>query len=281
MQGAWDSETFKSRIADTTAQTRHAGGSPNALEIRTYASVLPNDTSGDTAVVLGMTPELRALAADRFKSTIAVEVNHCAIDLYREWLTPRQLGREQIIQADWLDLHSLIPNPVAVVLGDGVCGNLPDKSAHRCLLQVIASVLRPGGRFITRHAVYPDNYAFEKNRAETLVQEFRAGQLSEAEFGFAMRLVGHHDSAFDSETHTLDNATLFQHCELAHARGELTDHEHAIIRRYYFGGNNCILRESHWKKLLNEAGFTGRALRLTGQHWYDYYVIYDCRCRVA
>jgi hypothetical protein len=230
----------------------------------------------DAALVLGMTPELRGLALSRFARVITVDSNPHAIALYRDWVPPEHRPRESIIEADWFSLGSTIARPVSAVLADGVFGNLRDSTAHGCLLDTIAAVLSPGGRFVTRMALIPEGFDPSEHRAERLLQRFRAREIDDAEFGFGVRLVGHHETCYDPHTGLLDNAKLFAQCDARHAVREFTDAEHAAIRRYYFGGVNCILSQREWERALTFGGWGFQLNRCRGKTWYDYYPVYSC-----
>ena len=278
----WDRQTLETRISDARTRKRHPGGSPDSDEIAAYAAGL--STAGDrsgTAVVLGMTPELRVLALSRFNRVFAVDSNPHSISLYRDWIATADRDRETFIEADWLDLARGITQPVEAVLGDGVFANLPDAATQSKLLDFVSKILAPGGRLVTRKAVIPDGFAASQHRAEVLLARFRAGELDEAEFGFDTRLRGYHEPCYDSQTCLLDNARLFEICASRHKAGELTDREHAAIRRYYFGGLNCILPQRDWEGLLHESGFDYRIYRCRGKTWYDYCPVYACWQRQA
>jgi len=272
----WDRATLETRIANAGARQRHAGGSPDDREIAAYAAGLGAINPGATTLVLGMTPELRCMALARFARLLTVDVNLQAIALYRDWVAPSAAARETILAADWFALPTVITQSVAAVLADGVFGNLPDAPAHQRLLEVIAGVLAPSGRFVTRMAMIPDGFQPRAHCAGRLLQQFRSGQLSEAEFGFGMRLVGHHETCYDAHTARLDNARLFALCAARHAVGELTDREHAAIRRYYFGGFNCILPQREWERQLVATGWQFEIHRCQGRAWYAYYPVYAC-----
>jgi SAM-dependent methyltransferase len=149
----WDEGTLRLRIADERDRVRHAAGSPDATEIAAYARALGRVARG-RAVVLGMTPELRRLAARTFAEVVAVDVSSEAIALYGEWLTPAERRGERVVRGDWMDLERLLDGRVDAVLGDGVFGNLPDAAAHAALLgrslrhppRADAARLRPCGR---------------------------------------------------------------------------------------------------------------------------------------
>lgn len=271
----WDTESLRARISDVKTRTRYAGGSPDALEIAAYAAALPVGVENQAAVVLGMTPELRLLVARRFAQVYAVDASRRAIAVYRDWLDDEYRARETIVHGCWFGLPHYVPGGVAVVVGDGAFGNLPDVSAHRELVDVIASVLRPGGRFITRMAMIPDGFIPGDHTATVLLRRYRRGEIDEAEFGFGVRLVGHYGCCYDPATFTLDNAKLYAECEQMQRTGELTDAEHAIIHRYYFGGTNRIVTQRVWEDILREAGFEFRTRPCHGKQWYRYYVVYE------
>jgi hypothetical protein len=277
LESHWSRPTLEARIADPQSRQRHPGGSPDRTEIAAYDAALGHDfdVSG-TATVLGMTPELRLLALGRFARLITVDSNPHAISLYRDWVQPADQRRENIVQADWFSLRTVIAEPISAVLADGVFGNLPDSAAHVRLLDAIGAVLSPSGRFATRMAMIPDGFNPSEHCAERLLQRFRAREIDDAEFGFGIRLVGHHETCYDPGTGRLDNVKLFAQCAARHAVRELTDAEHAAIRRYYFGGSNCILSQRSWEQLLASRGWQFQIHRCRGKTWYDYYPVYSC-----
>jgi hypothetical protein len=274
----WNPATLAARIADPSARRRHPGGSPDHAELGAYAAALGDTPNrGGTALVLGMTPELRSLALQLFARVIAVDSNPHAIALYRDWIAPADQPRECLVRSDWFSLRTVIKSPVSAVLADGVFGNLPDLTAHVQLLEAIASVLLPAGCFVTRMAMIPDGFDPRAHRADRLQERFRAGEIDEAEYGFGMRLVGNYETCYDPRTSLLDNARLFAQCAARHAAGELTEVEHAAIRRYYFGGFNCILSQRDWEGALHATGWNFQTHRCCGKAWYDYYPIYACQ----
>jgi len=281
---SWTPRSLRARIADAASRRRFEGGSPDTAELGAYARELEGLDPDGAAVVLGMTPELRALAAGRFASLLTVDASPDAIALYRDWLRPEQRERESVVCAPWCRLAGLVGalgRPVRAVLGDGVFGNVAGRAAHRQLLAAIRGVLAPGGRFVTRHAAYPVDYDFGANTAARLLERFRRGELGAAEMGFAVRMTGHAATAWRRADGRLRNAAVFRWCERARARGELSDAEHAAIQRYHFEGDNTVLPQDAWEALLERAGFRWRKHTLQGRHWYDYYPVYAAEpCRV-
>jgi hypothetical protein len=279
LKDEWTTNALASRIKDAGKRQRFEAGSPNETEIAAYALDLPGTFSMKAAVILGMTPELRLLAANRFHRVICIDRSCGAIELYRDWVRKEDGKPEEIIHADWLDLPKLLKTPVAAILADGVFGNLLTVDEHLRLLDCVRSSLSPNGRFITRKAVIPEGFVPEENDRKNLVKQFRGGVLGEAEFGFGMRLLGHYHCCYDSKTYLLDNKKLFFECDEDLRAGRLTEHELALIRRYYFEGKNCIVPQKLWERLLAECGFEFKIHICRGRAWYQYYEVYSCVVR--
>jgi SAM-dependent methyltransferase len=271
----WDRDTLRARIQDAGARIRHPGGSPDPTEVAAYEAALPAGARDGTALILGMTPELRRLALRRFRRVVSVDANPGAIDLYRDWIDAKDRARERIVRADWLDLTGRVA-PVSAVLGDGVFGNLLTLAAHRRLLRQIARLLQPGGRFITRQALIPNGFDPAAHRADRLLRRFRRGAIDAGEFGFGIRLVGYLETCYDGRRYLLDNARVFRRCDDARRQGVIREDEYAAIRRYYYGGRNCILPQDRWERLLAECGYRFDTRPCRGKAWYAYYVIYAC-----
>lgn len=276
MNNYWTKKTFLSRINDPDRRERYPAGCPNSCEIELYKLALSETGNCDTAVILGMTPELRNLAATCFGSIISIDESVEAIELYRDWLSHDHQQQENIIQASWFDLDQHVTKPVDAVLGDGVFGNLPDLTCHQELLSIIVRRLHDNGRFITRKALIPKQFNPANHDFETLLQRFRCGEIDDAEFGFGMRLVGHYSSCYNSSSYILDNAKVFANCEAAHKAGLLKKEEIGAINRYYFLGKNCILPQEVWESILSQEGFDFRIHQCKGKAWYEYYIIYEC-----
>lgn len=277
MKDEWTTNALVSRIKDLGKRQRFEAGSPNETEIAAYALDLPTTSSMETAVILGMTPELRLLAANRFHKVICIDRSSRAIDLYRDWAPKENREREEIIHSDWLDLPKLLKTPVAAILGDGVFGNLLTVDEHLSMLDCVRSALSPHGRFITRNAMIPAGFVPDENDRKNLVKQFRGGVLDDTEFGFGMRLLGHFHCCYDTKTYLLDNKKLFSECEEDLREGKLTEQEHALIRRYYFEGKNCIVPQERWERSLTECGFEFSIHSCRGRAWYQYYKVYSCR----
>ncbi len=276
MMNQWDSVSLTARIEDKNARQRYEAGCPNRVEVEAYAKALPQNCLQQTAIVLGMTPELRLLAVKFFQKIITVDYSLQAIQIYTDWLPPLYRWKETIINGNWLELKEHLSGPVSVIMGDGIFGNLQNIEQHNILLSNIASSLLPGGTFITRMAVIPEGFEPDEHTAERLIDRFRRGEISESEFGFDMRLLGHYKCCYDKNTFILDNAKLFKECENFLHCGKISQGELSLIRRYYFPGNNCIIPQGLWEKLLREQNFEFKIQHCTGRSWYEYYKVYKC-----
>jgi hypothetical protein len=169
--------------------------------------------------------------------------------------------------------------PADVILGDGLFGNLHTLEDHRALLANMKECLAPGGAVIQRNIFVPRLFSLHDHAAPALLRAFRAGEINEDEFGFAMRIWGCFGAAYDAKTLLLDNKRVYDIYARWYDEGRLSVNEHALIRRYYFAGRNLIPGEDLWERLLADCGFDFERQHLTGRQWYDYYPIYCCRHR--
>lgn len=274
MTTEWTDDELRARIAVPMGSrpdghgVRHEAGSPNPAEIAAYARLLPRRRG--TAVVLGMTPELRTLALRQFDTVISVDRSAAAISLYRAWV-PDPDGRETVVHGEWADLAALTGGPVDAVLGDGVVGNVGSVDAIVRLLDLVRDTLAPGGAFVTRNAVVPEGLDPRDVTHARLREAHRAGELDDVEFGFGTRLLGHLTCCYDAGTAVLDNARLFGE---ARADAGYTPAELAAVERFRFGGGTLLLPERRWLDLSADAGYATTRLRLSGRDWYAYYPLY-------
>jgi len=276
MQNSWDVESLRARVSDPKHRIRYEAGSPNSSEIEAYENALPSRLLRDTAIVLGMTPELRLLATRLFHKVISIDKNPQAIELYSDWLPRENRKRETIVCDEWSNLFQHALKSVSVILGDGAFGNILGIQEHKEMLRCIKSALLPQGVFITRHAFIPKGFIPGENNTDCFVKRFRSRRIDEAEFGFGVRLLGHYSCCYNPESFILDNRKIFQECEFMHQEGQLIDEEYSYIRRYYFNGVNCILPEDVWESLLDESGFNFEIQPCHGKEWYEYYKVYKC-----
>lgn len=278
----WDRVSLTARISNAETRQRFAAGSPNHAETELYRHLLYGqtaffDVTPPQVVVLGMTPELRAMALEAAHSVLAVDESSEAIDLYSDWVPAAQRVRETVRCSDWLQALEQLKHPVDGVLGDGVFGNVLDIEAQRRLLIAIERVLSPGGVLVLRQALIPEGFDVQSTRAESLLERFRRGELDETEFAFAMRLWGSFEQAYDKGSCLLDNSVAFARYEIWLSEGKITPSEHALIRRYYYSGRTSLLPQRAWEAALNESGFAWRQYALSGKDWYRYYPLYSCQ----
>lgn len=279
--GDWDYETLRARVQDANVRKRFEGGAPNPQEIDAYAAYLPSPEKckSGTVVVLGMTPELRRLGADHFAQVVSIDVNETAISHYKDWLTSEQRSRERIYTVDWKLVNyidwSLFP-PVTAVLGDGVFGNIPDRSSQLRFLQLLSTTF-PEAHLIFRKALAVPLADSDQRLREKLRDEFRRGVINADEFGFCIRMQAFLKTHYDPESAILDNTSLFKDCAQLFEQGFFDQSEMDAINRFRYDGNNCLLTCNDWEGLLNEIGLTYRKTYLTGRKWYEFYPVYGIR----
>ena len=58
MENNWRREDYIARVSDFKLRKRHPAGSPDEAEIAAYARALTGNLKSETAIILGMTPEL-------------------------------------------------------------------------------------------------------------------------------------------------------------------------------------------------------------------------------
>ncbi|WP_145926365.1 class I SAM-dependent methyltransferase [Syntrophotalea acetylenica] len=271
----WNSDVVYSRIMSQTDKKRYAAGSPDPCEVGVYAGCLPENSS--IGVVLGMTPELRNMAAQHCSQLISIDHSEAAIATYKDWLAPALRHKEQVVHGDWSALESILPEAPDFILGDGVFGNIVPVDKYSNLLCAIRAALSRKGCFVTRHCLMPEAVLDKPEHRRDLLEKFRRHLIDEAGFGLSMRLQGYVDIAYDRAGFVLDNAKVFSAVDRDHESGMLSLSEYQIIRRYLFGGLNTIPTRNAWEALLNKAGFTFERRHCRGKYWYDYYPIYVCR----
>jgi hypothetical protein len=279
----WNTAVYQSRIADAGKMQRFEACSPNVEEVAQYRGYSLSAVDGcrrPRALVLGMTPELRCMAAESGFELFSVDRNPDAIAIFRDWLPEPARSREMIIQDKWAALGEHLSGDVDVILGDGVFGNVLDMGSHFSLLKAFGNLLTPAGAIILRQAVIPRGFPMQQYDAAGLLEKYRAGQLSDAEFGAAMRLWGVSRLAYDPDTCLLDNRIVFEQLDAMAQSGLVTAAELAVVRRCYFAGRNMILPQDLWEEMLTSSGLDFEVRPLTGKDWYRYYPVYCCRLTV-
>jgi hypothetical protein len=269
----WDEATYRRRIADPNTRRRWAGGSPDPHEIAAYADMIPAGLDNGTAMVLGMTPELRQLALGRFARVASVDRSEQAHAIYGDWIPATLAAREERLVAGWTEVAHL-DGCVDVIFGDGVFGNCESATAALRLLYGIRRLLKPGGVLITRHACYPDGYRGQP--WVSLVEGWQAGSLSDDEAGFALRLAGFIPEHWDAGNCLLHCGGVFSDLAGLYRDGHLSERLMEIALRYHFVGDNWIPDERRWQEVLAQGGWRHRRLALSGRHWYAYYPLYCC-----
>jgi SAM-dependent methyltransferase len=274
----WTALTLRARISHEPTRLRHPAGSPDGTEVAAYQSGLP--AARGLAVVLGMTPELRTLAAAEFARVVSIDVSEQAIALYASWLAPDARRRETVVRADWQELAGLVDaGSVDAVLGDGVFGNV-SLAEHVPLLAQVREALAPEGRLLLRQALVPRGLDLPGCTWRRLRDRFRAGRLDEAGLGLGVRVLGHLSCCWDEAAGRLDNPRLFAETARQRDEGCWTEHEYACIQRYRFGGTTLLLPEQRWEDVVREAGFDLQTLPTSGRDWYRYYPVQQLVPRV-
>lgn len=280
MADQWDLEALSARIKDINSHLRHEAGSPNAQEVECYGQILNmglqkrRQSLNKHVVVLGMTPELRRLAIEIGCRITSVDQSEESIKLYKDWISIDNQVKERIIKADWMSLQDALNEPASAILGDGIFGNILSIQKYRELLRVIQRSITNESFLIFRTIMIPRHFTLSDHKAKRLLERFRAGELTEAEFGFGMRIFGSYDIAYESRSFLLDNRLIFDRYKDWINKGLLSEKEYTAIRRYYFGGLNLIPPQDIWEKMLTEEGFSFQQHILKGRMWYEYYSIY-------
>ncbi len=276
MSTGWTKEIVKARVMNDKKHVRYAAGSPNQKEIDQYAQYLPKHCK--VGVVMGMTPELRNMAATHCDLLLSIDMSQASIEAYRNWLKPELKKKEKIIYGDWSELERLLPEKPGFIIGDGVFGNIIPLQNYSKLLTLIHSMLSNGGSFVTRQCLMPEGTVFDPIwHKEILLKKFRKKIIDEAEFGLTMRLQGYTDIAYDVKNSLLDNKKVFEIIKSDKRSSLISTEEYGIIHRYYFEGINSLPTKEKWEKLLSEAGFLFQCKKLVGKNWYDWYPIYHCQ----
>ena len=269
---AWEAEFITARIASRARRVRYEAGFPNPEEVEVYRDAFPAECV-ERCLILGMTPELRALMAGRCAELVSVDSSAAAIAEYGPWVAS---PRETIVEADWSRFLQQTCQRFDVIAGDGIFGNLSGSDAAGHLLQAIQDRLAPGGVFVTRMALVPEPFEAMRWEWMTLAEQFRRGCIGEAEFGLTLRLFGFFRNFYDLESAILDCAGVYQQIAGLCASDALSVQEREIAWRYVFMGKNWLPKETVWVEMLAENAWqvTRRALR--GRLWHAYYPSHVC-----
>jgi len=105
---------------------------------------------GETAVILGSTPELRSLAANYFRKIFVVDFSPAMLRVTNGLISSKILSKEVYRIAEWSHIADVCsPKTVDLVMGDSVFKQL-DPAMWQRFLKGISSILKTGGVFITR-----------------------------------------------------------------------------------------------------------------------------------
>jgi len=123
---------------------------PSPADIRNYDSALRSVAERNTAaLVLGATPELRTVAAGIFRAVYVADFSDRMIATTQDSVPENIRKHERIIISDWQNLRSRIAGDFDAVLGDSVVKQIHYSERERFIAN-IASLVRPGGYFLTR-----------------------------------------------------------------------------------------------------------------------------------
>ncbi len=270
------SEILSARIADVGQRQRRHAGSPNPTEVAAYDALLGEVRSQGTALVLGMTPELRTLALQRFDHVVACDHNPDAHRIYGDWVDADLAQRETRLVVDWRDLSPTQHGRFQAILGDGIFANCPDTHNANLLLNRLRDLL-DDGPLILRHVSYPDQLLPGRPEAwRHLVSAHLSGRLDAAELGFGLRMVGFLAEHWSPETGILDNGAAYQAIDRLCRDGEFSQEIWQFCQRYRFTGNNWIQSDIDWRRSLQNQGWRFEQHVLSGKDWYRHYSLYRC-----
>lgn len=124
---------------------------PSPADIRNYDAALRSagDRSDDGVLILGATPELRVLMANRPGSIYIADFSNRMVAATKKAVPEEVRRREHIILSDWLDLKPPDTSGYGAVIGDSVIKQIHFSERER-FVAVISSLLRSGGHFLTR-----------------------------------------------------------------------------------------------------------------------------------
>lgn len=212
------------------------------------------------------------MAAEHFERTFAVDASEVAIDMFSDWLPDELRGKETVLHGRWDALSTLLPVPADAVFGDGITGNLGNFNGAVEVFKAVRSVLSASGRVVMRNVVVPEDAATGPYAFPQLLEDYRAGIIDAAEFGFTARILGFHDSAYDTATTTLDSAQVYSRLD---AMGDTLDpDEIAALGRYRFLGSNYFPDRAEMNRMMAVAGFDAASEHPVGDKlWHRYYPV--------
>ncbi len=147
----WD---FK-KISESRAK-REGASAPRKGDLKVYEKFLKlaiKNKKISRVLILGATPELRDLCLKHGCETIAVDVSWMMLVSMNEAMEYKDDGNNKSLLYDWLKLDKLFrDNSFDAVLADASLNNLK-LGYHALMFKILNKLLKPKGRFITRHVV--------------------------------------------------------------------------------------------------------------------------------
>lgn len=128
--------------------------SPSEEDTRLYREQLADIKVSAPALVLGVTPQLRAVLSDVFKSVILADFSRKMYLSTLEMAKPEVTGKETFLWTNWLNLsRALGPDSVDLVAGDLVLMQIGPRD-REAFLDNVFKILKPGGFFISRVKIH-------------------------------------------------------------------------------------------------------------------------------
>ncbi|OGD29608.1 hypothetical protein A2833_02245 [Candidatus Azambacteria bacterium RIFCSPHIGHO2_01_FULL_44_55] len=124
---------------------------PSEGDLKNYERVI--DAAIDNSnrvVVLGTTPQIRNMLAGFNGEIMIADFSQKMYRVTESRVTSAVLAKENFIRANWLHLSSIVPRgSVDLVVGDLVFNNIHPEARDK-FVNMIGSLLKPGGIFLTR-----------------------------------------------------------------------------------------------------------------------------------
>lgn len=273
----WGMDMLKKRISGEDNLEGYPPAAP-LHEESTYQLLMHNgleQSGGSSLFVMGMTVAVRRAANKVSNNVMAIDVNSDAIELLGPAIDKKY--NEKILEKNWFDLPDFLEDKADVIAGDGIFCTMGSTSDSIKLLDCLRSILAEHGAMVLRVMVVPETFTTEGMAFNDILSDYRSGKLDDPEFGFAMRLWGFLDEAYEKNSHMLDCGVAFSKCEKMVATGEMLQTELDIMNRTYYIGKNYVPPINVWERMLVDAGFKFEKTTLEGKHWFQYFPLYYCR----
>ena len=127
---------------------------PSSEDAEFYREYLKTISPGKRILILGVTPQLRALMSDFEGEIIIADFSKKMYRSTQKILDNKIFDKEKFIWADWLNLKKILaPARVDLVMGDFVFMQIAPKDREK-FISVIGSILKPDGLFVTRVKIH-------------------------------------------------------------------------------------------------------------------------------